>query len=143
MESIQLNITTDYAIRVLLCLGTADGPMGSAELSRRAKVPQTYLASIMSKLKQAGLIASRRGQVGGYALVKPPSEVSLWDVIAVMERAPQLMCCISADYDCPFSSPSQCPVRAELDAAQKSLEHIFQGITLQRLRERMPETEEK
>jgi Rrf2 family protein len=139
----QLNITTDYAIRVLLCLDTTDGSMSASELASQTKVPQTYLIAIMSKLKQAGFIASHRGQVGGYTLVKSPSEITLWDIIAAMERTPQLMCCMAAGYDCAFSSLEQCPLRGELCAVQKSLEDVFHRITLQSLRERMPEEEEK
>jgi Rrf2 family protein len=139
----QLNTTTDYAIRVLLCLETSDRPLVAAELSSRAKVPQTYLVSIMSKLRHAGLIASKRGQIGGYTLAKPSNEITLWDIVAAMERTPQLMCCMAAGYDCAFSSLEQCPLRGELCAVQKGLEDVFRSITLEKLGKRMPKTGEE
>ncbi len=50
-------------------------------------IPAQFLVQILLQLKAAGLVASTRGAAGGYQLIKDPAEISLGDVIAVMEGA--------------------------------------------------------
>ena len=64
---------------------------GSAELahieqlSEIESVPANYLVQILSELRNGGLIISRRGKQGGYALARPPTEISLYDVVKLIE----------------------------------------------------------
>jgi Rrf2 family protein len=126
----QLNITTDYAIRALLCLAREGKPMGAAELSEQARIPKTYLTFIMSKLKKGGCVSARRGQVGGYCLCKPPDQITLWDVIQAMERSSQLICCMLEGYRCDYQDAAQCPIRTVFGSAQRDIEEIFRRVTL-------------
>jgi Rrf2 family protein len=124
----QLNITTDYALRVLLCLVIEHRPLGAAEISNKVKIPQTYVTAIMSKLKKGGFVSAKRGQIGGYCLIKHPEDITMWDVIQVMERTPQIACC-GADCSCSFDT-AQCPIREAYAVAQENMEDVFQGITI-------------
>ena len=54
-------------------------------LSRSEAVPPKYLAQIMSELREGGLITSRRGKAGGYALARQAEEISLHDIAVLME----------------------------------------------------------
>jgi Rrf2 family protein len=54
-------------------------------LSRLEAVPPKYLAQIMSELREGGLITSRRGKAGGYALARSAEEISLADIAVLME----------------------------------------------------------
>jgi Rrf2 family protein len=129
----QLNATTDYALRVLLCLVMERRPLGAAEISDKAKISQAYVSTIMAKLKKGGFITSNRGQIGGYSLIKRPEEITMWDVIQVMERAPQIACCAAAEHGCAFEEP-QCPIRKAYALAQENMEDVFQNITMADLR---------
>ena len=48
-------------------------------------VPANYLVQILSELRNGGLITSRRGKQGGYALARAPEEISLLDIVRVIE----------------------------------------------------------
>ena len=48
-------------------------------------MPANFLAQILGKLRTSGLIASRRGNLGGYALARPPEEISLYDIMMAAE----------------------------------------------------------
>jgi Rrf2 family protein len=131
----QLNITTDYAIRVLLCLLIEDRPVGATEIAQKAKVPKAYLTFIMSKMKQAGFVSARRGQIGGYCLIKAPQEITLWDVIQVMERSSRIIPCMTDGYHCDYANDTaHCPLRTVFYTAQKDIEEIFHRVTLEDLR---------
>ena len=54
-------------------------------LARTEAVPATFLAQILGKLRNHGLIVSRRGNQGGYTLARPPDEISLYDVLTAVE----------------------------------------------------------
>jgi Rrf2 family protein len=130
----QINITTDYAIRALLCLAVGNRPRNGVEIAESMKIPHSYLLTLMAKLKRAGFVSSTRGHSGGYALAKLPSNITLWDIISVMEGAPQLIRCLEADGYCSkFASGEDCPLRRVYGAVQKSFEDIFRGVTLEDL----------
>lgn len=54
-------------------------------LARTESVPANFLAQILGKLKTHGLITSRRGNLGGYMLARPPEEISLHDILLAVE----------------------------------------------------------
>ena len=54
-------------------------------LARTEAVPANFLAQILLKLRDHGLITSRRGNHGGYALARPPEEISLHDILIAVE----------------------------------------------------------
>lgn len=54
-------------------------------LARTEAVPANFLAQILVKLRNHGLITSRRGNLGGYVLARPPDEISLYDILLAVE----------------------------------------------------------
>jgi Rrf2 family protein len=126
----RLNITTDYAIRALLCLAENHRPTSGIELSETMKIPQSYLLTVMAKLKKAGIVSSTRGQSGGYELEKLPEEVTLWDIISVMEGSPQFFPCLEEGYECACYEVDKCPIRRVQNKVQKSMEDGFRSVSL-------------
>ena len=66
----QLNITTDYAIRTVLYLGSDGKSRTAKEIAEEMCIPQNYLIKILSKLRKGGIITSFSGYAGGYQLKK-------------------------------------------------------------------------
>ena len=88
MPHVKLSVKVDYACRVLAQLARQHGKAELAhieELARHEAVPANYLVQILSELRNGGLITSRRGKQGGYALARRPDEISLLDIIKVVE----------------------------------------------------------
>lgn len=54
-------------------------------LAKTEVVPATFLAQILCKLRNSGLIVSRRGNQGGYVLARAPEEISLFDILTAIE----------------------------------------------------------
>ncbi len=84
----KLSVKVDYACRVLAQLARQHGGDGLAhieELARIEAVPANYLVQILSELRNGGLITSRRGKQGGYALAREPEEITLLDIVEVIE----------------------------------------------------------
>lgn len=84
----KLSVKVAYACRVLAQLARTHGTDELAhieELAQVEAVPANYLVQILSELRNGGLIISRRGKQGGYALAKPPEQVTLYDIVRLIE----------------------------------------------------------
>ncbi|HEY5853605.1 MAG TPA: Rrf2 family transcriptional regulator [Aldersonia sp.] len=77
---------TDCAVRVLVELaGSAGTPAKADALAGALTVGPKILESVLADLRNGGLVCSRRGPDGGYWLARPSAEISIADVIRVME----------------------------------------------------------
>ena len=78
----------DYASRALLSLALhapTEGPTTVRDIADRTGLPQPYLEQILLALKGAGLVRSKRGVGGGYILARPPSEITLAEIIRAVD----------------------------------------------------------
>jgi Rrf2 family protein len=77
----------DYGVRALIELSHhfGEGPIQSAEIASRQHIPEPYLDQLLTTLRKAGFIRSVRGPQGGHALIRPPNEVRLSEVIRTLE----------------------------------------------------------
>jgi Rrf2 family protein len=66
------------------------------ELAQREAVSANFLVQILNDLRRAGLVASRRGQAGGYLLARAPQSVTLRQVVEAVDPA-LLQCTVSAE----------------------------------------------
>lgn len=84
----KLSLKVEYACQVLAQLGHSFGKMPLPHIEELAKaeaVPVNYLIQILNELRTNGLIVSKRGKQGGYALSREPKEITLYDVLIAME----------------------------------------------------------
>jgi len=58
------------------------------QIADRHRVPARFLVQILLQLKGAGFVMSTRGASGGYQLVRPPEQISLGEVVELMEGGP-------------------------------------------------------
>jgi len=78
----------EYACRVLAQLGRSYGRSGFVHIEALAdseSIPAKYLVQILNELRNGGLITSRRGKQGGYALAKAPADITLVAIIHAVE----------------------------------------------------------
>ena len=77
----------EYAIRATLdlALHQQEGRVPIQAVARRQGIPQRYLEQVLLLLKRAGFLESKRGAAGGYALVRPPGELSVGDVLRAVD----------------------------------------------------------
>lgn len=126
----QLNITTDYAIRAMLLLAEREERLSIATISEEMKIPKSYLPSIMKKLGQRGFVSVQRGVTGGWRLEKGAAEISLFDLIETMETTTRINCCIDEETFCSRFSPSYCAVQHQLAELQSMVEDFLKNVSL-------------
>jgi Rrf2 family protein len=90
-----------YALRALYCLAHhyGNGPIQVSSISSVSNAPPEFLEIILLELKNAGLLESRRGRRGGYALVVPPDQVFVGSVIRLMDGPLINLPCVVDQWD--------------------------------------------
>ena len=79
----------DYGVRALFDLAHRfnQGPTQSRDIATRRNIPEAYLHQVLGALNRAGLVRSTRGPLGGHELTRPPHEITIWDILSVLEGA--------------------------------------------------------
>jgi len=83
----QVSAKGEYAALAVLALSlhTEDHPLQVKAISQRENIPLRFLEQVMSLLKKGGLVESVRGPHGGYHLTRAPAQISLGEVLQVIE----------------------------------------------------------
>jgi Rrf2 family protein len=84
-----LVITTKspYAVRALAELARRGGsrPVPIGEIARARDIPVQFLEGLFATLRRAGLLQSQRGVKGGYTFGRPPAEITVLEVVELLE----------------------------------------------------------
>jgi Rrf2 family protein len=84
---ISITSKSPYALSALVELYRqgASGPIPIAELARRRQIPVQFLEQLFATLRRAGILRSQRGVKGGYTLARPGDEVTVLEVIELLD----------------------------------------------------------
>ena len=130
---------TEYALKALIEL-TIDYDKGINatlinDIAERENIPPRYLEQILLRLKNSGILISKRGVGGGYALSRPPEEISLGDVIREVEGS-----LISKSRKIVNIKPSDeisYGLNSVMAEATDAMKKVFDNITLKDMAERV------
>ncbi|MDD3884757.1 MAG: Rrf2 family transcriptional regulator [Gallionella sp.] len=127
----QLNLSTDIALRTLIYLGGKGGSATIAEVSEAFSIVRTHLMKVVMALVAANLVLSERGRNGGIRLARNPAEITVGEVVRVMESNLALLYCLrqEATNDCCPLMPA-CKLRKVFFNAQKQFLQSLEGSTL-------------
>jgi Rrf2 family protein len=83
----KLSAKADYAVRAVLVLAAqdTDRPIKGESIARAQDLPLKFVENILGELKHAGMVASQRGPEGGYRLAVPADELTVAEVIRVVD----------------------------------------------------------
>jgi Rrf2 family protein len=84
---VRLSARVDYALRAVVELAASGstGPVSADRIARSQDIPGKFLESILVQLRRGGVVHAQRGPEGGYWLARPAAEISLADVIRVID----------------------------------------------------------
>ena len=91
----KLSTRTRYGTRMILDLAQhfGQGAIQLGEIAKRQKISLKYLEQIIRPLKKADYVRSFRGAKGGHVLKKPPEEITVAEIVAVLEGGDTLIQC--------------------------------------------------
>jgi Rrf2 family cysteine metabolism transcriptional repressor len=128
---------SEYALRALIEL-TAHynrSLLQRHEIAERQNIPVEFLEQILLVLKNAGILASKRGVTGGYSLIKPPHEITLGQVIRLLDGPLAPIGCVSKTAyqkcsDCPYADKTHCPIQDAMLDVRNAIADILDHHTL-------------
>lgn len=126
----QLNLKTDYVIRILMYLAMKGESASSTELSERMGIPKSMIVPISMPLQKAGILHAQRGAKGGFVLIRKPEEISLSEIIKMMEETTRINRCLEEDHFCSRKATDTCPVRRFYVKVQEWLDETFENKTI-------------
>jgi Rrf2 family protein len=136
----------EYGILALCHLAERydDGVIHIATIARHEEIPSKFLEGILLHLKRAGIVKSRRGVEGGYALARPPREIMLGEIIRILDGPLAPLGSASELHDLMAQRPRQAGLYAVLldvrDAASAILDRTSLSDVVERSRRHRPGT---
>ncbi|MEF9852719.1 MAG: Rrf2 family transcriptional regulator [Hydrogenoanaerobacterium sp.] len=104
----QITLEADYAIRIVHCLSCRNTRTDAKVVSEITGVTLRFSLKILRKLVAAGIIISYKGTHGGYEIVKPIENITLYDVISTIEGPLNISRCVSPEFICTRNKNGQC-----------------------------------
>ena len=136
----KLSMKGDYGIRALTDLAEhyGEGQVQSRDIAERQEIPEPYLDQLLTILRKAGFINSRRGPQGGHMLARDPESISLSEVIGALEGSIATIGCLDGTISCNFSGRCGQQEIWQLitESSQKILDSTSVGNLLERQKAR-------
>ena len=130
----QVSQKCQYTLRALFELAKREGgePVAAAEIADAQAIPSRFLELILQDLRARGMVESRRGNKGGYALVISAKTTSVGDVIRAVDGSlTPVKCAGRGDESCRLKN--RCAFMGVWNRAQKAMEEVYDNTTLQNL----------
>ena len=129
-SSMQLTRAADYGVRVMIHLTAlkSNGRVSLPDLARATGAPQSFLSKVLQSLTRAGLISSRRGQLGGFHVSPRGAAASMREVIEAIDGAICLNLCLIAGRSC--SRKARCPAHPVWIEAQQAMMEVLSRATI-------------
>lgn len=112
----RLSATDIYAFNALGYLGSQEPSrwISSEEISEATRIQRPYLVRILAALSARGIIKSKKGIGGGYALARKPTLISLCEVVRAIDGPVAPLSCISLNWHEPCAEENRCHARASV-----------------------------
>ena len=130
---LELPSKVEYALLALLemaCQRDRRIPITVSEITAKQPIPDRYLEQILGNLRRGGLLKSQRGARGGYLLARPPQDITLIEIVSLIEGDRQI-----ADHTTPTTIEMKL-IRENWQQANLAAQSFLEQCTLQDLCER-------
>ncbi len=123
----------DYAVRSMIALARAHGTgrRKARQIAELMDIPERFLPQVVAPLVRGGLVIATAGPDGGYALARPPQEITLLDVVEASEGPVSGSRCLLQGGPCDWEQV--CPAHYAWSRAHAALSRELRRTTLKEL----------
>ncbi len=119
-----------YGVKAMvdLAINSANGPVNIKSIAERQNISEYYLEQLFSQLRKANVISSIRGATGGYTLAKEPKDITVKEIIDVVEGPVGISNCIEGE-NC--SNMDLCATRLLWLKISESINSVMENTSLE------------
>jgi len=139
-DAMRLSKKGEYAVRALTEIGfeSVNRPNSLIQIStvaQRTNIPEKFLEQILLALRNGGVLKSKRGVEGGYSLAKSPDDITLGEVIRLLDGPLAPIPCVSATAYEPCSCPDEasCGLHIAMRQVRDAIAAILDNYKLSRV----------
>lgn len=126
---LRISRLTDYGTMILVHLAArADYVCSASDVANHTRLALPTVQKLLKLLARGDLVRSVRGAEGGYALARPPGDISASAILAVLEGPPGLTECSTGDHQCELEA--SCQVSGAWQKLDRAIRHALDGVTL-------------
>lgn len=122
----KLSTKSRYGLNALYHLAVKNDSMSLKELAAATLVPQPYLEKVLGIMRRGGLVKTSRGATGGYEIAKDPKDITIGDVLRVLEKDLVFSDCAKSG----VCHNAACPNKGIFKYIYDSLNGVLDSITL-------------
>ena len=128
----KLSTKARYGIKAMVDIALEYGGdrLSVNQLAEKQGVSVPYLEQLIASLKKAGLVVSARGASGGYALSRPPEEISVGEVLRALEGTTAILDCVGTDGFGGCTNACSCSARPLWLKLQKRIDDVLDETTI-------------
>jgi len=132
-EDAMISQRAKYALKALLALARVESSAMIGDIAKQHRIPHKFLEQILLDLKRQGLVQSRRGRSGGYALLRPADQITFGEVLRIVDGPIAPLPCLSRTAyrrcaDC--HSEKSCEVRRAFSDVAESARLVLDQTTI-------------
>lgn len=130
MALMQIPRRVDYGLRAVIYLSNQDPEKccSITEIAKRQGMPRKFLEKIIQDLTRGGLIKSKRGSCGGYALARTADAISFFDVIQALEGPLAVNACMVEHLSC--DQLTRCTMQSVWSDVQRKITEMLTQTTI-------------
>jgi Rrf2 family cysteine metabolism transcriptional repressor len=128
-----ISTKSTYGIRAMfeLALHYNQGPISVTYIAEREDISVPYLEQLLNQLRRRGLVKSIRGAKGGYVLAKRPAEITVGNVVSVLDgEIMPVHCAINKTESKNCSMFDKCVTKTVWKKLKDTAEDLLDGVTL-------------
>ena len=124
-----------YALRGIFELArrNGEGPVKIVEIARVQAIPSRFLEVILSQLKRAGFVESKRGNEGGYFMVRSPQDLTVGEVIRFVQGPIGPVDCMAGNSKDKCRLYGACVFLPMWEKVERAISDVYDNTTFQNL----------
>ena len=127
-----------YAIKAILHVARShkeNEGSSSAQIADDEQIPKKFLEAILLELRNAGILKSKRGKEGGYTLQKAPNQISMAEIIRIIDGPIAMLPCVSLNYysACEECDESTCQIKKTFQKVRDLTLEVLTQSTAEKL----------
>jgi len=132
---LRLTKKADYGLMALKYLAEhpAEDSLSARDIAQAYHIPPQLLAKILQRLAKVGILRSHAGMSGGYSLLKPPREISAFEVIRAIDGPLFITSCGAIQSSCDLTE--SCTIKEPLARVNDSISDLLRNISIADLAE--------